>query len=137
MKLKLEKFKKGELNIPLIYFLIFSFLFTAGYIFVKMGYLPPYECQFKKFTGYPCPTCGSTRLVLSIYNFDIASAFKYNPFIFLSGIILALWSLTGFLPIFFKKKIVIELNNKEKKILIILIGILFTLNWIYLILVGI
>ncbi|BBB32808.1 hypothetical protein TTHT_1291 [Thermotomaculum hydrothermale] len=137
MKLKLEEYKKGDINIPLIYFIVFFTAAIGGYIFVKLGLMPPMQCQFKHFTGYPCPTCGTTRLVLSLYNFDLISAFKFNPFMFISGVLFGLWSLTGFLPVFFKKKLSIDITKKEKKIILIIVFILFIANWIYLILNGI
>ncbi len=137
MKVKFEKFSNGELNIPLIYFFVFTFLFIAGFIYIKMGFFPPMKCEFKEITGYPCPTCGSTRLFISIYNLNIVQALKYNPFVFVSGTLLYLWSLTGFIPIFFKKKLSFKITDKEKKITIISIAILFLINWIYLISNGI
>ncbi len=137
MTVKLKDFKKGEINIPLIYFIVLVSVTAGGFVFVKLGLMPPMECQFKEFTGYPCPTCGTTRLVLALYNFDLISAFKYNPFMFLLGVILGLWSLTGFLPVFFKKKLEISLTEKEKKIIIRVIVSLFFVNWLYLFLAGI
>jgi hypothetical protein len=38
-------------------------------------------CPFHELTGFPCLTCGGTRCVVSLYNFDIAKAFFYNPLV--------------------------------------------------------
>lgn len=133
----MKEHKKGDLNVPLIYFLVLTASFIGGFVIYKLGALPPLKCQFKEFTGYPCPTCGTTRLILSLYNLDIVSAFKFNPFMFLFGVILGLWTLTGFFPIFLKKKLVFEISVKEKKILVIVVTILFLLNWAYLVWAGI
>ncbi len=137
MVFKFEKYNKGEINIPLIYFLVLAFSALTGFIIVKFGLMPHMKCQFKEFTGYPCPTCGTTRLVLSLYNFDLLSAFKYNPFMFVFGVFLGLWSLSGFLPILVQKKLVILITKREKKLILILIIVFFFLNWLYLILAGI
>ncbi|MGD2091559.1 MAG: DUF2752 domain-containing protein, partial [Candidatus Aminicenantes bacterium] len=83
--------KKGELNLPLVYFLVA----TAGVFFVYILYLfnrlPHLPCVFKAITGYPCPTCGSTRMVSSLINLDILSAFVWNPLLFLGGIAFIAW----------------------------------------------
>ena len=36
-------------------------------------------CLFKRLTTIPCPSCGSTRSVLSILKGDFAGAFMWNP----------------------------------------------------------
>jgi len=40
----------------------------------------PHVCLFKQVTTIPCPSCGSTRSVLSLIKGDIAGAFYWNPF---------------------------------------------------------
>jgi len=40
--------------------------------------LPP-MCMFRRVTGYPCPTCGSTRMVLAAAQGRIFEAAAYNP----------------------------------------------------------
>ena len=137
MKIRVVDYKKGEINIPLIYFFVLTISMLFGFLIVKLGLLPDMKCQFKSYTGYPCPTCGTTRLVLSLYNLDIVSAFKYNPFMFLFGVFLGLWSLTGFLPVFFKKKLVVSVSERERKVIVLVLIALFLLNWIYLIAMGI
>lgn len=42
-------------------------------------------CVFYVITGLKCVGCGITRLFVSIARFDFISAFKYNPFIFITG----------------------------------------------------
>jgi hypothetical protein len=39
-------------------------------------------CAMRHFTGHPCPTCGSTRLVMSLIRGDVARAMWFNPFVF-------------------------------------------------------
>ncbi len=132
MKIKFKDSERGDLNIPLIYFIVFGTAAIGGLVFFKLGFFPMLPCHFKEFTGHPCPTCGTTRLVLALYRFDLKSAFFYNPFVFVSGVIFGLWALTGFFPVFFRKKLVISFSSFEKKVFLILILILFLLNWAYL-----
>jgi hypothetical protein len=50
-------------------------------------------CLFKRITGLPCPSCGTTRSVLSISHMHLADALYYNPI----GFIIALG--LGLLPV--------------------------------------
>jgi hypothetical protein len=40
-------------------------------------------CILKRTTGIPCPSCGSTRSMLSLIHGDIVAAWFWNPFGFL------------------------------------------------------
>lgn len=60
---------------------------AAGYIWLMLTYhrafslaLEPGVCLFKRVTGIPCPSCGSTRSVLSFLKGDITGALLLNPF---------------------------------------------------------
>lgn len=51
-------------------------------------------CLIKSVTGLPCPSCGSTRSVLSIAHGDIITAMLWNPigiFLVLLMLILPVW----------------------------------------------
>lgn len=37
-------------------------------------------CLILKFTGIPCPTCGTTRSILSLVKGNIIAYFEYQPF---------------------------------------------------------
>ncbi len=45
-------------------------------------------CPFKSLTGYPCPTCGSTRSALALAHFDVLGALKHYPLPTLGWIVL-------------------------------------------------
>lgn len=42
-------------------------------------YIP---CIFRKITGFKCPGCGITRMILSFVKLDFVDAFSANPFLF-------------------------------------------------------
>ena len=132
MELKSLHRKKGELNLPLVYFLVSVagvFFVYILYLFNRLPYLP---CVFKVITGYPCPTCGSTRIVSSLIELDILSAFRWNPLLFLGGITFITWVFYGFYMFFSGKKIQVTLTKKEGLFLRLGFITLFILNWIYL-----
>lgn len=42
-------------------------------------------CIFHKITGWYCPGCGITTLILCISKLDFAGAFRANPFLFVTS----------------------------------------------------
>src|SRR5262249_59448131 len=38
-------------------------------------------CLFKAFTGWPCPTCGSTRALGRLFALDLPGALAMNPLV--------------------------------------------------------
>jgi len=60
---------------------------ATGYIWLTISYFhgasnhnDPGVCIFKHVTNIPCPSCGSTRSVLSFLNGDFSGAITLNPF---------------------------------------------------------
>ena len=61
-----------------------SILLAAGllyYAFVSLTglYIP---CIFRLLTGWKCPGCGVSHLIVHLVHFEIAAAFFENPFVF-------------------------------------------------------
>jgi hypothetical protein len=103
--------------------------------------MEPGICLFKQVTDVPCPSCGSTRSVLSVLHGDFAGALLWNPFgIIILGILLVcpLWIL---FDVLFKRDSLhhfylrTELFLKRKWVAIPAI-LLVLLNWIWNILKG-
>ena len=42
-------------------------------------------CIINKLTGFKCPGCGISRMLVSLISFDIVAAFWHNPFLFVTG----------------------------------------------------
>jgi len=57
-----------------------GFLYYLVVRFTDLGIV----CYFRYFTGYNCPSCGSTRMVIEMTKFNFSKAFHYNPFMFVS-----------------------------------------------------
>jgi hypothetical protein len=58
---------------------------TFNIVSVQSGRGTTEVCLVKKFTTIPCPSCGTTRAVVSLLHGDFVESFFINPF----GIIVA------------------------------------------------
>ena len=137
MRIQVLKRLKGELNLPLIYLSITLILAGLAYGLFRLHAIPEIPCPFKEMTGYPCPTCGSTRLVLSLFHVNLIDAFLWNPGVFLLGVTAIFWFVYGISGQLTEKKLRIILTKREGVLLRIVLLLLFVLNWVYLILAGV
>jgi len=102
------------LNRNRLYLIIFIAC-AAGYVWLAMNWLYPpvyYSketsiCLLKHFTNIPCPSCGSTRSLLSILNGNFLNGFFLNP---LGYLLLAIMMAT---PVW----ILYDLINKSQSLL--------------------
>jgi len=68
-------------------YLLFSIACLAGYIWIFFNYSESSQlnnegtgiCLIKHVTNIPCPSCGSTRSVISLLQGNIMDALYYNP----------------------------------------------------------
>lgn len=68
----------------LIYSLfIFIIVVIINYLLFN-SFLP---CIFHKITGFYCPGCGVTRMLISIFKLEFYQAFRYNVYLFILLII--------------------------------------------------
>ena len=68
-------------------YVLLSAACAAGYVWLAITYnkivlnsIEPGICMFKRITSIPCPSCGSTRSVLSLLKGDFTGALLLNPF---------------------------------------------------------
>jgi len=126
---------KNKLYIVIVIACLSGFL----YLFYNINYSESSNlrfCFFKKATGYPCPSCGSTRAIKMLLKGDFLGSFQMNPF----GIIVAILMLI--LPVwiafdwathkqtFYNSYIKTETILKTKWLAVLLI-VLVLLNWIW------
>jgi hypothetical protein len=111
----------------------FLYLFYTGH-YSKNGQLS--VCIIKNVTGFPCPSCGTTRAIQSIYKGDLIQSLLFNPFgiiVSFAMVFLPFWivfDLTTKRKSFYVAYYKMESVLKQKKIAIPLI-ILVVLNWIW------
>ena len=64
-------------------------LVIASVVVQQITGRPFTPCLFKNVTGISCPSCGSTRMMLSLLAGKPLRAFLYNPMVFVAGALLA------------------------------------------------
>ncbi len=128
---------RGELNLPLIYLIISVVLGVTGLVLVYFDAVPVMLCPFKEITGFPCPTCGSTRLVYSLLDFHILDAFHYNPGLMAAGGLFGMWCLYGLISQISGRALDVRLSTWEGHSVRAAVVLIVLLNWIYLILAGV
>lgn len=93
-------------------------------------------CIIKSSTGFPCPSCGSTRSIIAILNGNFYNALYLNPLGYLVGLIMILlpfWILVDLINkksslFYFYRKIEIILGKKKYAAFAVLI---ILCNWIW------
>ena len=83
------------LNRNKLYIFLFGACIAAyAWLFIDFAYLQPYNknststCIIKNVTGIPCPSCGSTRAVVSIIKGNLSESLYWNPIGLVLSIIL-------------------------------------------------
>lgn len=88
---------------------IFLALGLLYFIWLKLaGHAIP--CMFRKITGWLCPGCGITTMIVCMANLDFQGAWEANPFLFATLPLI----LPEFLYVYFrhkKKEALPEWNN--------------------------
>jgi Protein of unknown function (DUF2752) len=135
--------KAGSLdNHPAVYFTtvlasIGVVLLIGGIIFelMNLDYGMLGNCYFKKLTGYPCLTCGSTRAIRKLVVLRVRTAFWSNPLLTLWLIWSALYFFWAALVAVFKfptPRVIYESKNERRAMAAIFVTLMIV-NWIYLI----
>jgi len=124
-------------------YLILLIACLAGYIWLYFGFKNEITennsvkvCVIKYVTNIPCPSCGSSRSVISLIKGDFISAFKFNPIGYLVAIIMIIapiWILTDVIKknqTLFDFYLKTEKYIRKQNIAIPLI-LLVIINWIW------
>ena len=91
-------------------------------------------CHFKRWTGLPCPTCGTTRAAGRMLCGDPVGAWLCNPLIVTAG---AGYGALLILRVLFGRRVVLRLSRRRRALAWAAAGVLVLANWAYLIRAGI
>jgi hypothetical protein len=116
-------------------YLTLIIIYSAGILWLAGG-VSVNACLFRRVTGIPCPSCGTTRALHSLFNGNFSEALLLNPI----GYILALaiiclppWMLYDLI---FKKESLLKFYKSFEKfflnnVVMITAIILLIANWIW------
>ena len=125
-----------------LYTILFIFC-IAGYVWIYIGITTNLTekksvrvCLIKQITNIPCPSCGSTRSVISLVKGKFSDALQINPLGYVVVIIMILAPIWILMDIVIKKKTLFEFYKKMetylKKLQFAIPLIVFVIiNWIW------
>lgn len=102
-------------------------------LWLRLG-LPLPDCRLREWTGIPCPTCGSSRLVESLLFGRILEAAAMNPFIFAGSTAVVLWAMISAVRwVFGLPTWHLVLTRWERRALVLLLIAALLTSWAYII----
>ena len=102
--------------------------------FVPVARLPFWGCALRQTTGWPCPSCGLTRVAERVAHGNLAGAWEANPLGTVGAVLFALIALVSLLHLLFKLPIPdVRLTRREAFLSRATIVLLVVFNYAYLI----
>lgn len=85
-------------------------------------------CHVRALTGVPCPTCGSTRAVLALFDGRWLDAFLFNPFVITAT---AIAVPLGLVRLVAKHAVRFDMSRSAARLVWSGVTALFIMNWVY------
>jgi len=93
------------------------------------------SCTFRRLTGIPCPTCGTTRAALALLDFDLGAAIGVNPLATLVGVVFIVGGWAALAWVLLRGSVPVTGLHWSYRWTAVTIGLVLV-NWIYLIVRG-
>ena len=133
MKALIEKPPPLRKSLGVAFGLILS-LTALLLLLLPPGWAP--RCGLASWAGVPCPSCGVTRSLHLLAEGNLGGAFMTQPLFFIFSAAFTGWFFYTLAALAFKwPSVRIKLESRNEKLaLLLLVGILISTNWIYLML---
>ena len=109
---------------------------AAAVALFGLDHLPVSLCGWKLMTGFPCPTCGTTRALACLARFDLAGAFAMNPLASSAACLVAVWAAIDLALLPSRRALAVSLDASPARALRALAVIALAANWLYLVAAG-
>ena len=131
IKLSNEKNKSFPIGLALG-FIGIVILIVARIVYWLKPPLP--VCMFKTLTGYPCPSCGTTRAIIDLSLFHFWDAILMDPLVCLVGLGVGIYAFySGAVYFLDFPKLNFVWTKKRNNLARIIVVLAILLNWAYLI----
>jgi hypothetical protein len=88
-------------------------------------------CLFKRVTGHPCPTCGTTRLLLAACHGEWIEALAFNP---LTAVLMVAVGAALLVQLLCRRRVVFITSARWRRIVTAAIVVAVLANWTYVLL---
>jgi hypothetical protein len=120
-------------------YIIFLLFIVAGYVWIYLNYTIPnvgIKCMFKSITNIPCPSCGTTRAILSIVSGDLSAGYRYNPLAYVYIVLMLIVPIWMIVDLIQKRITIIKAYNYiiskfSSKMVSLPFATIIVLNWIW------
>jgi hypothetical protein len=131
MRISLRKKRSGEIEFGIIFGSLAIIALVAARYLPLMDIMP--SCLFKALTGFPCPTCGTTRSLVNLAKGDLPGSLLMNPAVALGMILTLLWFLYNSIIVLFNtSRFALSFTRPESDTVRVAALALLLLNWCYL-----
>ena len=104
---------------------------AAAAAWIRLG-LPSPGCRFREWTGLPCATCGTMRMLRELLAGDVAAAIRFNPMMFAVLLALVGWTFGSLVLILTgRPSRRIELGPRARRVLVLAAMVVFAAGWAY------
>jgi hypothetical protein len=133
--LGIEARREGPAVLPVVVVVLLVLAPLAAWL--HLDRVPVTICLFKRLTGYPCLTCGTTRALSALAGFDLGRAFHMNPL--MSALLLGIFifGLVDLALLVRGRSLSLRLGSGEGRRLAIVAFAALLANWAYLIAAGV
>ena len=131
MRIQMNTREPGQIEFGIIYGSIAA-LCVLAVKYLPIAHIAP-SCVFRGMSGLPCPTCGTTRALLSMAKGNFIDAMTMNPLVVVlltAAIASCLYSFVSLL--FGTRRMTFSLSEREKDVMRITAVMIVLLNWGYL-----
>jgi hypothetical protein len=109
---------------------LWAALAAAMVVLAPAAGVSPATCAFRRVTGVPCPTCGSTRAALALLDGRPLAAIAFNPMTVALGAAAIAWLA---LRIGLGRRVALHAGARVRKALWIGAALLIALDWAWVV----
>lgn len=137
MRIEFEKAGDGDSDLEIIFVSLAVLGLVTGWIVPVLGVAMP-GCQFRRFTGHPCPGCGGTRAGMLLSRGHVIDAFLMNPLVTMLAVAAAVFALYSAVALVCRlPRFRIRVSSGfERRMVWTMLVVAGVADWVYLVVVG-